>query len=78
MDITKLIELLPDSVKKDIVDFADVKLKTGKSAIRVTIDRLLKDEEKAKMKSKRFVGLDCVAHHRYAPEIRVSYFYVEV
>lgn len=41
MSITKLIELLPDSVKCDTVDFKDVRLMDGRSAIRVTIDRLL-------------------------------------
>lgn len=48
----------------------------GRSAIRVTIDRLLTQEEKDKMTSKRFVGLDCVGFYKYAPEIRKSYFYV--
>lgn len=36
MSITKLIELLPDSVKCDTVDFKDVRLMDGRSAIRVT------------------------------------------
>lgn len=60
MCIEKLIELLPNSVKCDTVDFKDVRLMDGRSAIRVTIDRLLTQEEKDKMTSKRFVGLDCV------------------
>ena len=77
MDITRLIELLPDTVKADVQDFTPVKLKTGKYATRVLLDRLLTDEEKKQMKSKKFVGLDCVAVHRYAPEIKKSYFYVE-
>ena len=76
MSITKLIELLPDSVKCDTVDFKDVRLMDGRSAIRVTIDRLLTQEEKDKMTSKRFVGLDCVGFYKYAPEIRKPYFYV--
>lgn len=33
-------------------------------------------EEKDKMTSKRFVGLDCVGFYKYAPEIKKSYFYV--
>ena len=56
MCIEKLIELLPNSVKCDTVDFKDVRLKDGRNAIRVTIDRLLTQEEKDKMTSKRFVG----------------------
>ena len=35
MDITILIDLLPDSVKTDVVDFNDVLLKNRKNAIRV-------------------------------------------
>ena len=76
MCIEKLIELLPNSVKCDTVDFKDVRLMDGRSAIRVTIDRLLTQEEKDKMTSKRFVGLDCVGFYKYAPEIKKSYFYV--
>lgn len=76
MNITKLIELLPDTVKANVIDFNNVKLKTGEIAIRVTLDRLLTDDEKAKMKSKKFLGLDCVTYYKYAPEIKKSYFYV--
>ena len=76
MNITKLIELLPDSVKPDIADFVQVKMKDGKIGTRVLLDRLLTDTEKQAMKSKHFVGLDCVACHRYVPEIKKSYFYV--
>lgn len=76
MNISKLIELLPDTVKIDIIDFSDVKMKTGKNGIRVTLNRLLTDAEKQQMNNKHFVGLDCIAVHRYAPEIKKSYFYV--
>ena len=76
MNIAKLIELLPDSVKPDAVDFVQVRMKDGKTGTRVLLDRLLTDTEKQAMKSKHFVGLDCVACHRYAQEIKKSYFYV--
>lgn len=76
MNIAKLIELLPDTVKQDIIDFTDVKMKTGKNGTRVTLDRLLTDTEKEQMNNKHFVGLDCIAAYRYAPEIKKSYFYV--
>ena len=76
MNIAKLIELLPDSVKPDTVDFMQVKMKDGKTGTRVLLDRLLTDKEKQSMTNKHFIGLDCVACHRYAPEIKKSYFYV--
>ena len=76
MNISKLIELLPDTVKTDIIDFSDVKMKTGKNGIRVTLDRLLTDTEKQQMNNNHFVGLDCIAAYRYAPEIKKSYLYV--
>lgn len=80
LDITKLIDLLPDDVKKDIIDFTDVKLKDGRIATRVVLDRLLTEDEKKYLSSgrckKRILGVDCVAQYRYAPEIKKSYFYV--
>lgn len=76
MNIAKIVELLPDTVKIDVIDFQPVKMKTGKTGTRVVLDRLLTDDEKQKMKSRHFVGLECIAVHRYAPEIKHSYFYV--
>ena len=76
MNITSILELLPETVKKDIVNFTDVKMKTGAAGLRVTLDRLLTDTEKQKMKNKRIVGLDCIAAYKYAPEIKKSYFYI--
>ncbi len=77
MNIFKMIELLPDTVKLNIIDFTTVKLKNGKLAERITLDRLLTDDEKQLMKSKKIIGKDCVAFHKYAPEIKRSYFYIE-
>lgn len=76
MDITSIIELVPETVKKDVIDFTNVKTKTGVAGIRVTLDRLLTETEKQKMQHKRIIGLDCIAAHRYAPEIKKSYFYI--
>lgn len=76
MNITSIIELVPETVKKDIIDFTDVKMKTGAAGIRVTLDRLLTETEKQKMQHKRIIGLDCIAAYRYAPEIKKSYFYI--
>lgn len=52
-------------------------LKNRKNAIRVLMDRILTEEEKQEMKkNKHFMGVDCVAQYRHAPEIKKSYFYV--
>ena len=76
MNISSIIELLPDTVKLNIIDFTNVKMRTGAAGVRVTLDRLLTDTEKQKMQNTRIVGLDCIASYRYAPEIKKSYFYV--
>lgn len=75
MSIVELIDLL-DDVGVSIIDFADVKMKTGNSGVRVTLDRLLTDDEKRRIQSNHIVGLDCVTYYRYDPRIRYSYFYV--
>lgn len=68
---------LDDSVKESVVDFTNGRLKAGQAAIRVTVGRLLEDEEIEKLKSfKNIVGADCICHNKYAPEIQYSYFYV--
>lgn len=68
---------VPDSVKQHVIDFTWVKMKNGKQGLRVLLDRILTDAEKAEMqKSKRILGLECVAQYVHAPEIKKSYFYV--
>lgn len=76
MNVAELVELLPDSVKLDVVDFQTVKIKDGEVGTRVVLDRILTDTEKEQMVSERFRGLNCVAQHKYAPEIKRSYFYI--
>ncbi len=76
MDITAILELLPETVKRDIIDFQPVKMKTGAHGIRVIMDRMLTCDEKEKMDSPRIIGRDCIAAHKYAPEIKRSYFYI--
>lgn len=78
-DFYKLLELIPDSIKCDILDFENVRLKDGKDGFRVTMDRLLTESEKQALSHKarnRLLGVDCVAHYKYAPEIQKSYFYL--
>lgn len=77
MDITDIVEILPDSVKVDVIDFHNVLLKDNRHAVRVVIDRLLTKEEKMKLcNTKHVFGVECVATMQYAPEIKKSYFYV--
>lgn len=81
LDLTQVVDLLPDSVKMDIIDFKDVRKLNGTCiATRVLLDRLLTDDEKKILSSgrckKRILGVDGVAQYRSAPEIKKSYFYV--
>ena len=76
MSIDSIFHRLPESVKRDVIDFTDCHLKDGRDALRITLDRILTEAEKARMKSKHIVGVDCLCQYRYAPEIRHSYFYL--
>lgn len=67
---------IPDSVMKDIIDVVPVGLNDGRMSTRVTIDRVITEEEREALDNVAIVGKDCVAVHRYAPEIKRSYFYV--
>ena len=67
---------IPDSVLKDIIDIMPVGLNDGRMSTRVTIDRVITEEEREVLDNVAIVGKDCVAVHRYAPEIKRSYFYV--
>lgn len=69
---------MPEFVKVNIIDFTDVRLKTGEYAIRVTLNKLLSEKEKNEMQLPQIVGVECVAHYRYAPEIKHSYFYIKI
>lgn len=44
MDIKKVVDLLPESVKYETMNFEDVMLKDGRPAMRVTMCRLLTDD----------------------------------
>ena len=56
MNIVALIDLLPDTVKLDTIDFQSVKMKDGKVGTRVVLDRILTETEKQQMTSKHFRG----------------------
>ena len=77
MDINRVVDLLPESVKYDIMNFEDVMLRDGRPAMRVTMCRQLTEEELSAMRGKKyFLGLGLITRYKYAPEIRKSYFYV--
>lgn len=78
MDITNLIDKVPESIVTDVMDFNDVRLKGGRDALRVTVDRLLNaDEQKQLAKTKGIIyNTEMVCAYKYAPEIKKSYFYV--
>lgn len=76
MEVIKMISKAPASVKDSVIEYQNVRLKSGSMATRVVLSRLLTETEMKKLESnKRIIGFG-VAHHRYAPEIQRSYFYV--
>lgn len=67
---------IPETVMKDIIDIKPVRLSDGRMSTRVTLDRVITKEERAALDNVAILGKDCVAVHRYAPEIKRSYFFV--
>ena len=63
MDVSILIEVLPDSVKADIINL-ELGLFKGKAAVRVMLDRLLTESEKVEMqKYKNILGINLSLIH---------------
>lgn len=81
MDVYKLINNLPDEIKDKIISFDNGKLKTKDGMIDVTrvvfADEFSNEIIEKLKKNKKFVGVGSVATHKYAPEIKHSYFYVK-
>ena len=76
MDVSILIEVLPDSVKADITNL-EFELSKGKAAVRVTLGRLLTEPEKAEMKKcKNILGINSVEHYNNSPDRKISVFVV--
>lgn len=67
---------IPETVMKDIIDIKPVMLSDSRMSTRVTLDRVITEEEREALDNVATVGKDCVAVHRYAPELKRSYFYV--
>ena len=82
INVITLVEILPDSVKAGVMDFvAGQVTHNGKrvSVLRVTLDRLLTDDEKTEMaRCRKIFGTNGVCAYKYAPEIRHSYFYIKM
>ena len=74
MNIAALIDLLPDTVKLDSIDFQSVKMKDGKIGTRVILDRILTETEKQQMTSNHFRGLDCIANIDMPRKLNVVIF----
>lgn len=80
--IFSLIENLPSSVKCHIVDFQDVKLKTGHKALRVILDKLLTEYTARELISaKETILADlhflAVINEKTTPAERAIYSYLE-
>lgn len=78
-DFYDVLNVIPEGIQRDIMDFENVTMKDGKQGFRVTMDRLLNEGEKQELSRKArksLRGVDCVARYRYAPEIQKSYFYL--
>lgn len=67
---------IPETVMKNIIDIKPVMLSDSRMSTRVTLDRVITEEEREALDNVAIVGKDCVAVHRYAPERKRSYFYV--
>lgn len=67
---------IPETVMKDIIDIKPVGLSDGRMSTRVTLDRVISEEERAALDNVAIVGKDCVTVHRHAPEIKKTYFFV--
>jgi hypothetical protein len=77
MDIAKIIEVLPTSIKLDVMDFTTVKLKTGEVATRIILTRVLTGEEKKELlKNNKIAGFG-IGTFDNAPEDKKSYFYLK-
>lgn len=77
MNTAKLIESIPPRIKNHVIEYQNVILKGGQSAMRVLLDCTLSPGQKALLQNnKHIIGLECIAQYKYAPEIKHSYFYM--
>lgn len=79
LDFYDILNMIPEKIQRDILDFENVTMSDGKQGFRVTMDRVLKEEEKqelARKARKRLRGVDGIARYKWNPEIQKSYFYL--
>ena len=77
MNTAKLIESIPPRIKDHVIEYQNVILKGGQSAMRVLLDCTLSPGQKALLQNnKHIIGLECVAQDKYATEIKHSFFYM--
>lgn len=77
MDLQTLLTVLPSSVKADIINIQDCKVKsTGERCYRVTLSKVLSEIDKRYLEYSKHVVHIGIAQHKYAPEIKHSYFYI--
>lgn len=77
MNTAKLIKSIQPRIKDHVIEYQNVILKGGQSAMRVLLDCTLSPGQKALLQgNKHIIGLECVAQDKYASEIKHSYFYM--
>lgn len=79
MTVFELMEVIPDAVKQNIIDFQDVKINLkGKKihAIRVLLDRIFPDAADILTGDHLLYNKNMVATYKTAPELQKTYFYV--
>lgn len=79
MTIIKLMEIIPDEAKQNIIDFQPVKivLKGKKTpATRVLLNKILPNAADILTGNHLLYNENMVASYRAAPELQKTYFYV--
>ena len=71
--VARIVESLPDGIKRDVMDIRDVRMSNGKSCIRLMLDRLLTEDEKSELRRRRSVRGFGQGYYNYAPEIKHSF-----
>ena len=71
--VARIVESLPDGIKRDVMDIRDVRMSNGKSCIRLMLDRLLTEDEKSELRRRRSVKGFGSGYYNYAPEIKHSF-----
>ena len=76
MNISILMEIIPDSIKADILTFNDVRIKSGYTATRIIINRDFKDNERETLKAIPNIISVGTGSFEYAPELKKGTFLI--